>query len=329
MRLVINYNNVWRGKILEGNNSKDWFNKNRKVMRKVNKDIKKLGINSLPVSTPISDNTVLGIIYRLVGEQRKLWRVLEVKDYLNIVGKINFTNEESFISRESIALREIGNASNPAGWQGCAKKEDNIYFSDPKFYNILCFPLVCSPKELYELIINDKFGSENLKINGRIDVLKMVQSVDDKKINKLSLISRINLTNKLKTGMPGFKYRDKNIYKTLCLFAMHKCANYLKDMGFVETGIKWNKGISYRNATAKDIFGAVASGKNTVINFPMDDNWKNKTNKIEKPTGVLTINIDIDHDSAQNLKDMIEAANVGCFSVGKKGLAYLDYISIY
>lgn len=329
MKLYVSYASSWRGQMLEGNNSKDWFNRNRKVIRKG--DLKS---GFVPYDVKISNNTILGIIYRLVGEQRRLWRVLETGEYLGISGKIDFIDNINFISREAVALREIGSAMNPMGWSGIAKSETSNYFTNPNLYQTLIFPLVCSPSQLYDLIVNNKFGkASNTSINGRLDVLRLIDRIDNSKINDFTEDQICCMFDTLKNKFPKTKYQSKDVnkYSVFCLSAMFLCAEHLVGQGHKETGVKWNKGggIGPRGATPKEFFSAITNGRNTVITFPMDDNWKRKTKKIEKPTGQLEITIDISKERAQEIKSMIESANVGCFSVGKKGLAYLSHISIY
>lgn len=47
---------------------------------------------------------------------------------------------------------------------------------------------------------------------------------------------------------------------------------------------------------------------------------------LAKANGTLDINLDIPEAKAQQLKEMIEAAGVSSFYLGKKGLAYVDVI---
>ena len=47
---------------------------------------------------------------------------------------------------------------------------------------------------------------------------------------------------------------------------------------------------------------------------------------LTKANGTLNINLDITEDKAKELKGMIESAGVSSFYLGKKGLAYVDFI---
>ena len=52
------------------------------------------------------------------------------------------------------------------------------------------------------------------------------------------------------------------------------------------------------------------------------------TSLLTKANGTLEIQLNISQEKAQQLKDMIEAAGVSSFYLGKKGLAYVDSLRI-
>jgi hypothetical protein len=52
------------------------------------------------------------------------------------------------------------------------------------------------------------------------------------------------------------------------------------------------------------------------------------TSLLTKANGTLDIQLDIPEEKAEQLKDMIDAAGVSSFYLGKKGLAYVDSLRI-
>jgi hypothetical protein len=60
--------------------------------------------------------------------------------------------------------------------------DDNQCFKQKDLYQVLLFPFVCSPSELYELIVNGKFGQKlDLKITSRLSILGLVENAKSRK----------------------------------------------------------------------------------------------------------------------------------------------------
>jgi hypothetical protein len=102
-------------------------------------------------------------------------------------------------------------------------------------------------------------------------------------------------------------------------------------------GIATNSG----KMTIKDLYGAISPKKLSwsmpymletkmmkKINAPQI-NQSNTNIGIGKESGVLTITINVSEQEARELKDIINYVAVATFSVGKKGLAYVQEIDIY
>jgi hypothetical protein len=93
-------------------------------------------------------------------------------------------------------------------------------------------------------------------------------------------------------------------------------------------------GISNRGFTKKDFMNRFTTGdKKRIWGNPYLRKQRIKgigevTSMMTKASGVLEITLNIDKQSARNLKKMINNAGVSSFYLGKKGLAYVERIRI-
>jgi len=93
-------------------------------------------------------------------------------------------------------------------------------------------------------------------------------------------------------------------------------------------------GISKRLVTPKDFMDRFTTGKKKPIwgnPYLLKEKRKGEgevASILTKANGTLEINLNIPQEKAQQLKDMIEAAGVSSFYLGKKGLAYVDSLRI-
>lgn len=91
-------------------------------------------------------------------------------------------------------------------------------------------------------------------------------------------------------------------------------------------------GISKRGFTPKDFMDRYTTGKKKPIwgnPYQLKEKRKGEgevVSLLTKANGTLDIHIDIPEEKAQQLKNMIDAAGVSSFYLGKKGLAYVDVI---
>lgn len=337
MKIIIEYNSSWDGILLDGLNDELNFNKNRKQLKKGTKD------ESIPISHSINKNTIMGILYRLVGEQRKLWMVRKSNDYLGFLyNKIDWTVKDEIVSRELVALRDIHNTDHPNSFAGISRNESNILFKEQKYYSYFLFPLTCSIKELYDLIVSKKFKQNlNFEIKGRLDLLSFLEPkspyhqdislLNNNEINKMMSSLQTEFSN------VNYKVTDLNkidIYRLSALYMVSEFL-YANNKGLRDLGedIKnnkknhWHKGISHRIFTFKDFVGS-QSAKGYVISYPMDDSFRDKKERLKKKDGILEIKIELPFDQANNLKICIEKAGISVFNIGKKGTAYIKKITI-
>lgn len=330
LSILIKYSGAWHGRFLDGELSRAYNNVNRKSFKKGTKD------KRLPFYADISLNTIIGIIYRLSGEQRRLWRILEDRNYLGLSGDtVEFEVYNRIDSYESVALRSIDNAQDPSGFAGMQKKEMNPIFLNSEYYQILCYPLFCTPDELYNLIVNKQFGRANIIIKNRLRLLDLQQKANSiKAVDVLSVTKREQMLSVIKNQLPKTKYqdKDKDNYALLCASAMHMSANYIIEKYDIKepSDLGWHKGICPRGTGGKVIdqkfmMSGIAKVQ-TVINYPMSNNFHRKTNQLNKSDGYIDVRIS--GEDVGNIYDLITKANVGCFNVGKKGIAFVKSMRI-
>ena len=319
---------------------------------------------SFPRKDEITINTIWGILYRIVGDVRPLHFLLEKDHYLKFLeNSLKFEKTDVKERTEHLTFQNIGNRAkfegegdkrkltkkgyenppDPSLWKG-EINETNKFFTEKALYQTLLFPFVCKPQELYELIVCKKFRqATNLTIkDGRLRILSLDSEIkNDIKFSEeieTDKKTREEIMKSLKDNFKKVKYVDSDIkkYKIFIYSALYMCYDYLyqkyemvsgledelncQEFGNLQTSQnKWSAGISHRNITPKDLIARVANSMN-VLTYPVEN--------ITVSDGVIVINCDIQGKEANQLKEMIEEANVGVFRVGKKGTAYIKEIQI-
>ena len=359
MKIVIEYNDSWTVSNLIGD-QKTHFNKVRpqaKTLDVFNRENEKFSIkkeDSFSRKIKITNDTIWGILYRIVGDVRPLHVIIERNHYLKFLEKgLSFKQEEIKERSEFLAFQNIGNRSdsskkgfknpeNQFSWRGEIKNETNKFFLEKDLYQILLFPFLCSPQELYELIVNKKFGKTDLIFkDARLRILSLDSNIKNNIIFseniEIDKEMREKIINSLKSYFEKVKYEESDIkkYKMFVYSALYMCYDHLckkyeikeengklssKVFGKIETfQNKWSAGIAHRSITPKDLIAKLAN-KTYIINYPVED--------VAVSDGTIIIDCDIEEKDAKQLKEMIEEANVGVFRVGKKGTAYIKEIQI-
>jgi len=340
MKLLIPVSNAWEGSFLQEPISGDNF------MTSVPFAGTGQYKGEFPRASPFTEQTAKGVIYRLVGEQRRLFQVDD--NYLGFIdGKISFARENVEETKELVSLRNINkSADNPSGYAGIAGKETHPYYTNEKYSSIFLWPLVATPRELRDFILTGSYKTQSiLRYSNRLHLLngfEFLKGGADYYGNKLKLEELFSkeeleaVLTKLRTEFPNVNYKDKDvaeygIWVTSSLYLLDRVLHpQLSDseLEIYDNGKKkWNKGIAHRGVTGKDFRESLLK-KGTVIASPLKDEPHKKRNLLSKKSYTLIIDLDISEEDARKLKRMIADAAVGTFSVGKKGLAYLKEIKI-
>ena len=334
MRIIIDYEASWRNSFLDDNNDQPLPKKGRNYVASMT-ELKKPE-NYLQKS--VSKNTVLGILSRLIGDQRKLYQARQSEHFYfsDIENIINFEDRPKVINREIAYLRNMKGSTDQNSFTGMIKVNDPIFQSDysEEFWSVLALDL----DELCDFIIDD------------------VSVKDSIKLDPISIINRLDIISKIKPVEPAGriketsdtlallfeKYNPLNKKEQQLILPMYCSALYLQlqrlekryDMRSAKTKAGGISGISNNGFTPKDFMKTyVTGGKKLIYGNPfIREEFAKGEGKIKhtltKASGQLEITLDIDDAKAKELKQMIDNAGVSSFYLGKKGLAYVSDIRL-
>ncbi|MDK4685588.1 type I-Fv CRISPR-associated protein Cas5fv [Kingella negevensis] len=336
MRIIIEYESSWRNSFLDGSNNEPLPKKGRNFIAST-ASLNAIGKSKAEVYKEriISKDTVMGVLNRLIGDQRKLYQARQSEDYYfrELEDLISYADAPKYISHEVIYLRNIEGSEDKNGYMGMVKANHPIFQSDYSydFWNILSLSI----EQLCEFILDDK------KVN-EFTIAKPIS------LDPISILCQLEIISNFKPlTCEGFiklaseklsnsfsEYKPLNSKGLQLVLPMYCSALYLQ-MQRLEEGMNiimpksargGISGISKNGFTPKDMMNAyVTNGKKLSYGSPYIytdkedrlDKWLTKAN------GQLEITLDIDTKRAEELKQLIDNAGVSSFYLGKKGLAYV------
>lgn len=124
MKIVINYNSTWRNSILNGSNDEPVTKRTFKASSKS---------MTPPDVKSISENTVLGVLSRLVGDQRKLYQVKKSDDFYFKDMNISFKEieKERLVWNETVFLINKDEDRPPqSSYIGVLADNEPLFFSE-------------------------------------------------------------------------------------------------------------------------------------------------------------------------------------------------------
>jgi hypothetical protein len=336
MKITIEYDSCWRNAFLGGSNNEPVPQKGREFLGSMT-SLKKEGNFKVCENTL---DTVMGVLNRLIGDQRKLYQARSkmfetayyfemLEDKVSFIDKPQLTNEMTFI-------RNMNGSTDQNAFTGMIKVADPAFTS--KFSQQFWGVLNLNFKQLCDFIISKS---------------PVVEVID---LNPLSIINRLEFLNKekamenqgdlaevlkrLKASFPDIEYlNNKGLITPISIYcsALYLQLERLKadfDMTAAKTKVGGICGISKRGFTKKDFMARYTTGpKKTIWGNPYIKKEKIKgegevTSMMTKASGQLEIIINVERDKAQEIKTMIENAGVSSFYLGKKGLAYVSNIRL-
>lgn len=337
MKLVIEYEASWRNSFLDGSN---------------NERLPKKGRNFIATSSQLSKNTyfhhevtkdtVMGLLNRLVGEQRKLYQSREdpnyyFKDIEEIFDEIkDIQDNPRFVSDEVVYLRNIGDSEDRNSFAGLIK--DNVPIFKSTFAGMLWGVLFLSLEDLYSFVLDKNFSVPKVNNIGPLQIVTRISEIsetkdiavkDEENYNKALEIFEV-----FKKEISGYKFESG---KPIKAFSLYFSSLYLQIERMRKAGLPIDEsltaqkkipGISLNNFTLKDFMGKFGGGKKKAWGCPyiLKERVKGEgeiSHKLKKQSGTLTINLRIARQRAEEIKQKIEEAAVATFYLGKKGLAYL------
>ncbi len=338
MKLVINYEASWRNSFLDPSTSNN--EPLPKTGRKFMSSMTNLKDASNFIERDVSLDTVMGVLNRLIGDQRKLYQSRASGDYYfrSIEPKVIFQDNIKTKNSELVFLRNVSGSTDQNSYSGMIRTNDPIFSSD--YSKALWSILALDIDQLCTEIVSGELTNFN----------------QDIELNPLSIISRLEYLNSLKplpmeehvaeaheylsSKFEKFKGVNKN---GLALpISLYCCGLYLQlsrlskkyDVESAKTKAGGLSGISNNGFTKKDFMSRYTTGDKKKIwgNPYMREEFikgEGKDKKmLKKASGKLEIHLGVEKEKGKEIDEMIKAAGVSSFYLGKKGLAYVSDIRI-
>lgn len=336
MKIEIEYEASWRNSFLDGDNNEALPKKGRKFIG----SITALKKSENYITRDVTHNTVMGILNRLIGEQRKLYQAREDENYFfkDIEALVSFKDDVKVKNNELVYLRNMSGNTDQNSFTGMIKTDDEMFTSNyaKEFWGVLALDI----DELLEFILHGKeiieeIALDPLVISDRFAEIGKFKALEEKENVSKSLVV-------LEKKFEGTNYKNNkdkvvplNLYCSALYLQLERLQQspYEYDLSSALTKTGTITGISKRLFTKKDFMNRFTTGEkkkifgNPYIAKSFVEGEGQITSMLTKASGVLEITIDISRDEAKSLKKMIENAGVSSFYLGKKGLAYVTNIS--
>lgn len=336
MQILIEYEASWRNSFLDGSNDKPLPRGGRNFIGST-AELKK---PENQLNREVTHNTIMGILNRLIGDQRKLYQARASEDYYfsDIESSVSFVDRPKYISQEVIYLTNIENSEDKKGYTGMISSDTPIFNSvfSYEFWNVLSLDL----EQLCEFIIHSKSVNDfDIARPVALNPIAILSRLEDLSLEKSQeCTGLIKQASDILSGLfSAYKpFDSKELQKIL---PMYCSALYLQmerierkyDMKMPRASRGGISGISNNGFTPKDFMNVyVTGGKKQVYGSPYV--YKDKSDKLNKAlikvSGKIEITLDIDLERAIELQELINNAGVSSFYLGKKGLAYVSEIRL-
>ena len=332
MKLTIKYEASWRNSFLDGSNDKVLPQKGRKFIA----SITALKKSENYITRDVTLNTVMGILNRLIGDQRKLYQAREDKEYYfkELEPLVTFKDDVKVSSSELVYLRNMSGNTDQNSYTGMIKTDDKMFTSDyaKEFWGVLTLDI----DELMEFIVHGKEISECIELDPLIISDRFAEIGKIKALDESEMVMKV--LDVLEKNFEGTNYKNNkgkvvplNLYCSALYLQLERLSSQY-DLSSALTKAGTITGISKRLFTKKDFMNRFTTGEkkkifgNPYIAKSFEKGVGQVTSMLTKASGVLEINIDIERDKAKALKKLIENAGVSSFYLGKKGLAYVSNI---
>jgi hypothetical protein len=341
MRISIKYEASWRNSFLDGSNNEPLPKNGREFIGSMTTLGKRDSKGFFPnfISRNITQDTIMGILNRLIGDQRKLYQSRNCPNYFfaDLEPYITFVDQQDQakpINDEVVYIRNMNGSTDQNSFTGMIKANDPAFSSDysHKFWGVLDLDIV----SLCDFIINPAYS---ISLTRRLDPVGVLRRLEElNKIKPFDLESVQDAVTTLQSAFPDVPYKitDGKI-KPIELYCSALYIQIARLSDSYDTSMALTKsggiaGISKRGFTPKDFMDRYTTGsKKPIWGNPYQLKEKRKgegevVSVLTKANGTLDIHLDIPEVKAEQLKNMIEAAGVSSFYLGKKGLAYVDVI---
>ncbi len=334
MEIIIDYESSWRNSFLSTSNNEPLPKKGREFIASMT-NLKK---EENYIQREVTIDTVMGLLNRLIGDQRKLYQSRAEASYYfkNIEKNIGFKDNPLFTS-ETVYLRNMKGSSDQNSFTGMIKSRDPIFDSD--YSQQLWAPLYLDFGKLCNFIVlgmalnRTLITLDPIAISSRLEQLDKERPVENSGLAKdavQTLTQHFTETNYL-TAKGEIK--PSYLYCSALYLQLNRLATQF-DMSTAITKSGAISGISKRGFTKKDFMNRFTTGDkkkiwgNPYVRRVRLEGLGEQVYSLRKASGRLEISINIDPAKSKELADMIRCAGVSSFYLGKKGLAYVSEIRI-
>jgi hypothetical protein len=343
MQITIAYDSSWRNSFLDGDNNEPLPKKGRKYKA----SITNLKQEANYIKRDITLNTVMGILNRLIGDQRKLYQSRKDSTYFfsdleNKITHQDYVKE----TQEMTYLRNMQGSFDQNSFTGSIKMNDPIFNSDysSEFWGVLSLDF----DNLCRFIVTDEIVSSNNKYNP-LSIVSFFETLNNKPVENSGIVERaITELTDIFGEINYFNAKNKvvplNVYCSALYLQLFRLSNKY-DMTSAITNKEYDtaipminknkiKGISKRSFTKKDFMDKYTTGDkkriwgNPYIHETFVKGEGKTRSLMTKASGRLEIYIDISKEKAKEIRSMIRNAGVSSFYLGKKGLAYVEDIKV-
>lgn len=338
MRIMINYEASWRNSFLDPttSNNEKLPPKGRNFIASITTLNKRNSNNYIP--REVTKDTVMGVLNRLIGDQRKLYQARSCQDYFfkEIESKVAFDDKPESVSEEMVYIRNTTGNTDKNSYAGMIKSNDPIFTSD--YSAELWGVLALSVGELSQFILYGMDINKEIELNP-LAIVQQLESLSSlKPLPKEGNIAKAHdfLANKFPEfngiNAKGLVLPTRFYYSALYLQLERLSGVY--DVSTAKSKRGGLSGISKNNFTKKNFMGSYTTGGEKRIwgNPYIYEEFVKGEGKVKhllkKASGKLEINLDIERDQAKELNTLIRNAGVSSFYLGKKGLAYVSDIRI-
>lgn len=339
MKITIDYDSCWRNSFLDGSNNKPLPRQKNGFYRKYIGSVDSLKKDGNFKLCEITLDTIMGVLNRLIGDQRKLYqaRNKEFESYYYFEGledKVTFIDNPEF-TYEITYIRNMTGSTDQNSFAGAVKLDDIAFTS--RFSKMFWGVLWLDVSELQEFVESDRYQIDKdfecnpFTIIEKLESLKKMKSLPDE--GGIQRAKEI-LNRKFVKMKPLDKKGNVDLQALYCssLYLQHDRLSNVYDLSSVTAARGGIPGVSHNGFTVKNIMDRFTTGgQKKVFGNPFYRKSRFKGDeplKMTKASGKLEIIIDVDREKGQEIKRLIENAGVSSFYLGKKGLAYVSNIRV-
>ena len=178
MEIVIDYEASWRNSFLDGSNSEPLPKNGRNFIASMS-ELKKEGNY---IKREVTKDTVMGILNRLIGDQRKLYQARNGQYFFKDIEPLVEFDDRKKETGEIVYIRNMNGSTDQNSFSGMIKADDPLFKKD--YSNELWSVLQTSFDELCQFILEDGLEESSQFYN--------YKKIDSKKISSTNILERLN-----------------------------------------------------------------------------------------------------------------------------------------